>query len=128
MAFLDFLNPLKPLTDGLNTAFANYLNAKNDAEKLKAEAEIEWWKTRVEAVNVSQADKPWSPRGIMGYCAAIVVVKLLVIDTVLKLDVTPDPGPTVTLITMTIVGFYFVSKAAEKVADSVASAISSRRR
>ena len=59
----------------------------------------------------------------MGWSAALYVGKIVVWDTVLQWGVTPNPGEQVTMIVMTIVGFYFVAKGAETVANTLAGVI-----
>lgn len=117
MNLLALLNPLASLKDGLLAAQRQYLDAKNDAERLKAEESIALFKGQIElAVAASQHDKWYSVRSLIGYCVTLLVAKLLVWDTVLGLGVTPNPGQLVMWITVTVIGFYFASKTAIDVA------------
>lgn len=124
MGLLDWINPLKPLTDAALQAQQNWLTARNDSERLKAEQEQAFWHDRIAAVSASQADRPWSPRSLMGYAAALYVLKIVVWDTVLQWGVTPDPGDQVTWVVVTIVGFYFVSRSAETIVGTIAARLS----
>lgn len=110
------------VTDGLLKAQQQYLNAKNDTEKLVAEQNIQYWQNRVAVAQAAaQSDKFWSVRSIMGYTVALYVFKLIVWDTVLGWGVTPDPGPVIGTIVSVIIGFYFLSKPMEKVADALSA-------
>jgi hypothetical protein len=124
MAWFDFLNPLNAITGALTKAYEAKLAAANDSDRIAAEVEIKNLEARRDVVIAAAVnDKWWSPRTIMGWSAAIYVAKLVVWDTVLQLGVTPDPGEQVTLIVMTIVGFYFVAKGAETVANTIAGVV-----
>lgn len=113
---------LDTVKDGLLKAQQQYLEAKNDTEKLQAEQNINYWQNRVNlAIAASQNDKPWSIRSLMGYMVCVYVFKLIIWDTVLGWGVTPDPGPVIGTIVSTIIAFYFLSKPAEKVADAFAN-------
>lgn len=124
MGLLDWLNPLNAITGALTKAYEAKLAAANDKDRIAAEVEIKNLEARRDVVIAAAVnDKWWSPRTIMGWSAAIYVAKLVVWDTVLQLGVTPDPGEQVTLIVMTIVGFYFVAKGAETVANTIAGVV-----
>ena len=124
MGLLGWLNPLGAITSSLERAYQAKLAAANDTDRIAAEVEIETLKARRDVViAASLNDKWWSPRTIMGWSAALYVGKIVVWDTVLQWGVTPDPGEQVTLIVMTIVGFYFVAKGAETVANTLAGVI-----
>jgi hypothetical protein len=124
MGLLDWLNPLSAITGSLERAYQAKLAAANDTDRIAAEVEIENLKARRDVViSASLNDKWWSPRTIMGWSAALYVGKIVVWDTVLQWGVTPNPGEQVTMIVMTIVGFYFVAKGAETVANTLASVI-----
>lgn len=116
---LGLLNPLNALKDGLLSAQKQYLDAKNDSERLKAEENIAFWKGRIDAATAAQNDPWYSPRSLMGYAAAAYVLKIVLWDTVLQLGVTPDPGVQVWAIVATVIGFYFVSKPMERLADAM---------
>jgi hypothetical protein len=124
MGLLDWLNPLGAITSSLERAYQAKLAAANDTDRIAAEVEIEALKARRDVViAASLNDKWWSPRTIMGWSAALYVGKIVVWDTVLQWGVTPNPGEQVTMIVMTIVGFYFVAKGAETVANTLAGVI-----
>lgn len=114
---LDWLNPLNALKDGLLTAQKQYLEAKNDDARLKAEQEMAYWKGQIELAQVAAtADKWYSVRSMIGYCVTMLVFKIIVWDTVLGLGVTPNPGSLVLWITVTVIGFYFASRTATDIA------------
>lgn len=124
MGLLGWLNPLGAITRSLERAYQAKLAAANDTDRIAAEVEIETLKARRDVViAASLNDKWWSPRTIMGWSAALYVGKIVVWDTVLQWGVTPNPGEQVTMIVMTIVGFYFVAKGAETVANTLAGVI-----
>jgi hypothetical protein len=124
MGLLGWLNPLGAITSSLERAYQAKLAAANDTDRIAAEVEIETLKARRDVViSASLNDKWWSPRTIMGWSAALYVGKIVVWDTVLQWGVTPNPGEQVTMIVMTIVGFYFVAKGAETVANTLAGVI-----
>ena len=116
MNILGLLNPLGALKDGLVAAQKQWLDANNDAPRLKAEENMAYFKGQIElAVAASRYDKWYSVRSLIGYCVTLVA-KLLVWDTVLGWGVTPNPGQLVMWITVTVIGFYFASKTAIDVA------------
>jgi hypothetical protein len=117
MNILGLLNPLGALKDGLVSAQKQWLDANNDASRLKAEENMAYFKGQIElAVAASRYDKWYSVRSLIGYCVVILVAKLLIWDTVLGWGVTPNPGQLVMWITVTVIGFYFASKTAIDVA------------
>lgn len=117
MNILGLLNPLGALKDGLVAAQKQWLDANNDASRLKAEENMAYFKGQIElAVAASRYDKWYSVRSLIGYCVVILVAKLLIWDTVLGWGVTPNPGQLVMWITVTVIGFYFASKTAIDVA------------
>ena len=117
MNILGLLNPLGALKDGLVAAQKQWLDANNDASRLKAEENVAYFKGQIElAVAASRYDKWYSVRSLIGYCVVILVAKLLIWDTVLGWGVTPNPGQLVMWITVTVIGFYFASKTAIDVA------------
>lgn len=118
---LDWLNPLNALKDGLLVAQRQYLDAKNDTERLKAEQEMAYWKGQIDLATVAAtADKWYSVRSLIGYCVTMLVFKLIVWDTVLGLGVTPNPGSLVLWISVTVIGFYFASRTATDIARILA--------
>jgi hypothetical protein len=117
MNILGLLNPLGALKDGLVSAQKQWLDANNDASRLKAEENMAYFKGQIElAVAASSYDKWYSVRSLIGYCVVLLVAKLLIWDTVLGWGVTPNPGQLVMWITVTVIGFYFASKTAIDVA------------
>lgn len=129
-AILGFLGGgvIKQFTDPLERAYAARLAAENDEQRLTAEQQIEFYRGQIElAAAATEHDKWWSPRTLMAYCATVVVFKLLIWDTVLGYGVTPDPGSIVNGILLTIIGFYFGSKAISDVAAKVLAAAVGRR-
>lgn len=112
----------------LADAYKAKQNAKTDQERIDAERQIAFFQGQIDlAQTAAEHDKWWSPRTLMGYAASAYVVKIVVYDTVLGLGVTPNPGEQVTAIVLTIIGFYFGSRALGDVAGRIASAIRSRR-
>lgn len=112
MSILSWLNPIKAIADALSAAYAAKLAAKNDAERIDAEKQIAFFEGQMQLARAAaEHDKWWSPRSIMGFCAAIYVAKIVVYDTVLGLGVTPNPGSVVSGIVTVIIGFYFGAKA-----------------
>lgn len=126
MGILGWLNPLRYITDALTKAYAIRADAANDAARIEAEREIAFWEDRAEVAKTASADPWYSPRALMGFSVAVYVAKIIVWDTVLALGVTQYPGEHVTLIVMTVIGFYFVSRGAETVSTVIATAISRR--
>lgn len=119
---LDLINPLKGITDALTSAYQAKLNAQNDAERISADKEIAWLEARRDVAISAKTDPWWSPRSLMGWSVSLYVFKLVVWDSVLQLGVTPYPGEQVSWIVVTIIGFYFVSRSAETIANSLTSA------
>lgn len=116
------------LFGSLERAYKAKLDAKNDAERIEAEKQITFFQGQIQlAGQAAQYDKWWSTRELIGKCALVYVFKIVVWDTVLKLGVTPDPGPQVTGIVMLVIGFYFGSKAATDIASRLLSAWVGRR-
>lgn len=121
MWLLNLINPLKGITDALSSAYEKRLAAQNNTERIEADKEIAWLEARRDALVASVSDPWWSPRTIMGWCVALYVAKIVVWDTIFQLGVTPYPGEQVTWIVVTIIGFYFVSRSAETIANSISS-------
>lgn len=116
---IDLINPLKGITDALSHAYEKRLAAQNASERIEADKEVAWLEARRDAV-VATVGEPWfSPRSIMGYCVAAYVFKIVLWDSVLQLGVTPYPGEQVTWIVVTVIGFFFVSRSAETIANSL---------
>ncbi len=128
MGLLDALNPLNAITGALTHAYEVHANAKNDKDRIAAEVEIEELKARRDVVIAASVnDRWWSPRTLMGWSVAIYVAKIIVWDTVLGLGITPNPGVIVGDIVKVVIGFYFLAKGAETVANTIAGAIGRRR-
>lgn len=128
-SLLDWLNPLNAITGSLERAYTAKLNAANDAGRIKAEVEIANLEARRDVIlSAAVNDKWWSPRTIMGWAAAIYVGKIVVWDTVLQLGSTPNPGSQVTGIVQVIVAFYFAAKGVEMAANSISTAIATRKK
>jgi len=121
------LASLRDLAGSLERAYQAKLNARNDAERIDAEKQIAFFQGQIALANeAAKSDKWWSTRELIGKCAFIYVFKIVVWDTVLKLGVTPDPGPQVTGIVMLVIGFYFGSKAATDIAGKLLGAVAAR--
>ena len=127
MGFLSWLNPLNSIIGAAERAHQRVLDAKNNTERLEAEKDRDYWRARLEAVNAAaQHDKWWSPRNIMGWSVAAFVVKIVLWDSTIMTGwngVTPNPGSLVTWIVLTIIGFYFLSRSADRITDTIASAM-----
>ena len=106
--------------DGLLQAQKQHLQAQNE----ESAQNLKFWEARMDlAIAASQYDKFWSPRNIMGISVAIYIAKIIVWDSVLGWGVTAYPGTQVTFVVMTVVGFYFASKAAENIASILSNRI-----
>lgn len=116
---LSMINPLGQLTKQLADAYAAKSNAVTEQARIAADERIEAIKAQRDVVVSSVGDRWWSPRVIMGWCVAIYVAKIIVWDTVLQLGVTPNPGSQVTSIVLTVIGFYFVTGTAERIATTI---------
>lgn len=111
MAFLDFLNPLKHITDAIVQWQIVKENAKNDSERIAAEQKIAELEARRDVqVAATVHDKWYGPRSLIGYIVVAFLGKLFVWDTVLGLGVTPYPGALIMEITTAVVAFYFVAE------------------
>ena len=107
----------------LERAYQAKLAAQTDADRLDAEKQIEFFKEQMAlAVAAAHEDKWYSPRSIMAYVAFLYYAKIAAWDTVLGWGTTPDPGPYVNGITLTIISFYFGSKAIGDVAAKLLGA------
>lgn len=121
-------NVIGALTGPLERAYQAKLTAKNDADRLEAEKQIEFFKGQISlASDAAKNDKWWSTRELIGKCALLYVFKIIVWDTVFALGVTPDPGPQVTGIVMLVLGFYFGSKAVSDIAGKLLAGLTARR-
>lgn len=116
---ISLINPLGQLTKHLADAYAAKSNAITEQQRIDADERIEAIKAQRDVVIASAGDHWWSPRVIMGWCVAIYVFKIIVFDTVLQLGVTPNPGNQVTSIVLTVIGFYFVTGTAERIASTI---------
>jgi hypothetical protein len=115
---------LGPLKDGLLQAQQQYYTAQNDQQKLAAQVAMQQWQGQIDlAIQASKTDRWYSVRNLIGYCVFLYVGKIIVLDTVLQLGITPNPGIQVTWVVMTTIGFFFASKSAETIASTIAAAI-----
>jgi hypothetical protein len=129
MKFLNWLigGGVNALAGPLERAYKAKLDAQNDTERLEAEKQIRFYKEQIGLSQSASADPWWSPRVLMAYCVVAYVFKIVVWDTVLQMDVTPNPGQQVTGIVMLIVGFYYGSYAFTQAAGSIASSFARKR-
>lgn len=118
---------ISALAGPLERAYKAKLEAQNDAARLEADKQIAFYQGQIDLAQTAGSDPWWSPRSIMGWCAAIYVGKIVVWDTVLGLGVTPDPGTQVTGIVMTIIGFYYGSRALTEASSLVVASFMRRR-
>ena len=122
-------NLIGQLTAPLERAYQAKLNAQNDAQRLDAEKQIAFYEGQIALAQTAAAtDRWWSPRSLMAYCTVIVVAKLLIWDTVLGWGITPNPGSIVNGIMLTIIGFYFGSKAIADLGSQLVAAAVQRKR
>ena len=127
MAFLDFLNPLNAITDGIVKWQTVKETAKNDATRIEAEVKIKELETRRDLqVAATINDKFWSPRTLVGWIVVVLLSKLIIWDTVLGLGVTANPGSLIKDITGVVIAFYFGGEAIKSVGNSIATAIARR--
>lgn len=104
------------------------LNAQNEQARLEADQNIAYWQGQMQLAQAAAAnDKWWSTRELIGKCVLLYVAKIVVWDTVLKLGVTPDPGPQVTGIVMVVIGFYFGSKAVSDIGAKLIATFAGRK-
>lgn len=106
---------LKEVTGNLQEAYKAKLAAQNDHEKLEAEQNIALLQVQRDILVAEQgrAMTAWI-RPALAFPVIVLVWKLLIWDTVLGLDVTPDPGVLVMGIVWTILGAYFVTRPFER--------------
>lgn len=117
---LSLINPLGQLTKQLADAYAARAQAKTTEAKIDADERIAAINAQRDVVIAAAVhDKWWSPRNLMGWCVVAYVAKIIVWDTVLQWGVTPDPGSQVTNIVLTVIGFYFVTGTAERIATTI---------
>lgn len=120
---------VKDLVAGANKAWADKLAADTSEKKLEADKQIAFFEGQIALATTAASEDAWySPRSLMGYCATIYVAKIVVWDTVWKLGVTPDPGPQVTGLVLTIVGFYYGSATLSVLGTKVLAAFTARKR
>lgn len=116
MAFLDFLNPLSAITDGIVKWQIAKENAKNDTERIRADTQIATLEAKRDVqVAATIHDKWYSPRTLLGYIVVVFLFKLFIWDTVLGWGVTQYPGSLIMEITNTVVAFYFVSEGLQRI-------------
>lgn len=120
---------LKTIIGAIADARRDAQNATTEQARIAAEERVKALEAKRDVVIAASAnDRWWSTRELIGKCVFLYVFKIIVWDTVFQFDVTPNPGEQVTLIVMTVIGFYFVSRAAEKVADTISQGLAARRR
>ena len=120
---------IKAIAEAIGAARKEARDAKTEQQRIAAEEHIAALEAKRDVVIAASVnDRWWSTRELIGKSVFIYVFKIIVWDTVLKLGVTPNPGDQVTFIVMTVIGFYFVSKSAEKITDTIAGSIAGRRR
>lgn len=114
-----FLGSLLGLVPAIERITAQIIEARlararaaTDKEKVAADERIKELELRRDlAIAAAQHDKWWSTRELIGKCALIYIFKIVVWDTVLQLGVTPYPGEQVTWVVVSVVMFYFLTKA-----------------
>ena len=127
--WLTALKGVSELSKLLGNAYARKENAKTESERIEADVDIQNLKAARDVKIAQIKNFVWySPRSLISYCVVVVVFKLLVWDTVLGLGVTQNPGDIVLWIVITVLGFLFGSTSAEKIADTIASAIIRKRK
>jgi len=106
---------LKSITQSLTHAYEMKLRATTDKQKLEADMVIQQLLAR-QAVLLAEQGRWYTAwiRPMLALPVVILVWKLLVYDTVLKLGVTPDPGAVVTGIVWTVIGAYFLTRPFER--------------
>ncbi len=125
---LGLVNPLAAIGQQLATAYAQRQNAQTEQARIAADERIRSLEAQRDVVIAASVnDKWWSPRTLMGWSVAIHVFKIIVFDTVLGLGVTPNPGVIVGDIVKVVIGFYFIAKATETVANTIAGSIARKR-
>lgn len=130
MALLSILTGLVGLGNSVTGIAAKIADVKmaqaaalTDREKVAADERIKALEAQRDVVIAASAnDKWWSTRELIGKIVLVYVFKIIVWDTVFQWGVTPNPGQQVTYIVMTVIGFYFLSRSAEKITSSIASA------
>lgn len=109
---LGILPAVERITSQIIEARLAKARAATDKEKVAADERIKELELRRDlAISAAQYDKWWSTRELLGKCVLIYVFKIVVWDTVLKLGVTPYPGEHVTWVFISVVSFYFLTKA-----------------
>ena len=126
---ISLINPLKPILSSLENAYQAKLKAENDQQRIEADKQIAFFEGQAAlAQAAAQYDRWWSPRTLMAFCVTSYVAKIIVWDTVLQLGTTPNPGSQVTTIVMTVIGFYYGSRAISETAGKLAQAWASGRK
>ena len=115
---ISLINPLGQVTKYLADAYAAKSNAVTEQQRIAADERIEALKAQRDVVIAAGNDRWWSPRNLMGWCVAAYVFRIVVWDTVLQWGVTPNPGEQVTYIVLTVIGFYFITGTAERIAGN----------
>lgn len=111
MSLLSWLNPIENITKAIVDWQRVKEEAKNDADRIRAEQKIEELRAKRDVQVASTVhDKWYGPRSLIGYIVVVFLGKLFLWDTVLGLGVTPHPGNLIMEITSVVVAFYFVSE------------------
>lgn len=119
---------VEKFTGPLERAYQAKLTAQNSEQRIEADKAISFFEGQIAlARTAAESDRWWSPRSLMGWCATAYVFKIVVWDTVLGLGVTPNPGSQVTGIVMTIIGFYYGSRAVSEIGSRVLTAFAGKR-
>ncbi len=117
---LSLINPLGQLTKQLVDAYAAKSNAQTEQARIAADERIEAIKAQRDVViAAAMYDKWWSPRNLMGWSVAIYVFRVVVWDSAFQQGAIPDPGSQVWWIVVTVIGFYFVTGTAERIASTI---------
>lgn len=106
---------IKAIGEQLNLAYETKMRAETDADKIKADMDIEQLKAR-QAVLIAEQGS-WLTSWIRPAIAAPFVIylwKIIVIDKVLKMGVTDNLPPEIWQMFMVIIGAYFLARPFEK--------------
>lgn len=117
---LSLINPLGQLTKQLADAYAARAQAQTTEAKIAADERIAAINAQRDVVIAAAVhDKWWSPRNLMGWCVTIYVARVVVWDSAWQQGSIPDPGSQVWWIVLTVIGFYFVTGTAERIATTI---------
>lgn len=114
------LGGIGAITKSITDLQMKKLEVQNNLQRLQIEAEIDALAIKRDAMIAASVNDRWySQRNLMGYAVTIFVWKIVVYDTVLGWGFTPNPGQLVTWVVITVIGFFFVSKSADKITDGL---------